>query len=206
MDSYRRPWGRYLENRRRQCVFFATTNNYAFLKDETGDRRYYPIDVNMKNATKDIENDLTPEYVSQLWAEAVYLYNSGASVYIKDKSIIELAERKQRKHFDESPLQTDIQDFLEMPILKDWYDTKLDTRTHYVQDYRNGQKVNGAYKRDRVCIKEIICELYGCNMNQTVDRKLSIEIARTLTALGWHKTGKVERVNPYGIAKMYYCK
>ncbi|MDE6035237.1 MAG: virulence-associated E family protein, partial [Ruminococcus sp.] len=44
-DFYRRPYGRNPEQRPRQCVFIGTTNNYDFLKDETGDRRYYPIDT-----------------------------------------------------------------------------------------------------------------------------------------------------------------
>lgn len=38
-DFYRKPYGRNPEVRKRQCVFFGTTNNYDFLKDETGDRR-----------------------------------------------------------------------------------------------------------------------------------------------------------------------
>lgn len=38
-DFYRKPYGRNPEVRKRQCMFFGTTNNYDFLKDETGDRR-----------------------------------------------------------------------------------------------------------------------------------------------------------------------
>lgn len=40
-DFYRRPYGRNPEQRPRQCVFLGTTNNYDFLKDKTGDCRYY---------------------------------------------------------------------------------------------------------------------------------------------------------------------
>lgn len=115
-DVYRKPYGRHPEIQKRQCVFFGTTNNYDFLKDETGDRRYYPIDVNIAKATKDIDKDLTPEYVNQLWAEAVQLYNSGQSIYIQDSQVLALAEQEQRKHFDESPLHSDIANFLEIPI------------------------------------------------------------------------------------------
>ena len=61
-DFYRRPYGRNPEQRPRQCVFLGTTNNYDFLKDETGDRRYYPIDVNISKATKNIDKDLIPEF------------------------------------------------------------------------------------------------------------------------------------------------
>ncbi|MDE6034826.1 MAG: toprim domain-containing protein [Ruminococcus sp.] len=86
-DFYRKPYGRNPEQRPRQCVFLGTTNNYDFLKDETGDRRYYPIDVNIVNATKNIDKDLIPEYISQLWAEAVHLYRNGQCIYIQDSCI-----------------------------------------------------------------------------------------------------------------------
>ena len=203
-DFYRRPYGRNPEQRPRQCVFFGTTNNYDFLKDETGDRRYYPIDVNIPQATKNIDKDLIPEYISQLWAEAVYLYRNGQDIYIQDSQVLALAEQEQRKHFDESPLQSDIFNFLEIPITKNWYSESLETRRNYIIDYQNGNTSAGAYRRDRVSVKEIACELFAYELNQPIDRKFSLDIARTLTALGWNKTGKVERLNIYGLQRMFY--
>ncbi|MDE5558465.1 MAG: toprim domain-containing protein [Ruminococcus sp.] len=203
-DFYRRPYGRNPEQRPRQCVFFGTTNNYDFLKDETGDRRYYPIDVNIPQATKNIDKDLIPEYISQLWAEAVHFYRNGQSIYIQDSQVLALAEQEQRKHFDESPLQSDIFNFLEIPITVNWYSESLETRRNYIIDYQNGITSAGAYKRDRISVKEIACELFGYDLNQPIDRKFSLDIARTLTALGWNKTGKVERLNIYGLQRMFY--
>ena len=206
-DVYRKPYGRHPEIQKRQCVFFGTTNNYDFLKDETGDRRYYPIDVNIANATKSIDKDLDDNYISQLWAEAVQLYHSGQSIYIQDKQVLDLAEQEQRKHFDESPLQADIYNFLEIPITTGWYTTTLDTRRYHIREYQNGKPdaVNaGAYKRDRISVKEIACELYNYEINTPVERKLSLDIARTLTALGWRKTGKKERLTVYGVQWIYY--
>ena len=203
-DFYRKPYGRNPEQRPRQCVFFGTTNNYDFLKDETGDRRYYPIDVNIAKATKNIDNDLTPEYVGQLWAEAVQLYKSGQSIYIQDSQVLALAEQEQRKHFDESPLQSDIANFLEIPITTGWYNASLEARRMHIRNYQNGNTSTGAYKRDRISVKEIACELYGYELNQPIDRRFSLDIARTLTALGWSKNGKAERISPYGVVKVYY--
>ena len=202
-DNYRKPYGRNPEIRKRQCVFLGTTNNYDFLKDETGDRRYYPIDVNIAKATKNIDKDLTPEYVSQLWAEAVQLYNSGQSIYIQDSQVLTLAEQEQRKHFDESPLQSDIANFLEIPITAGWYNTSIEGRRLHIRAYQNGEQISGAYKRDRISVKEIACELYGYELNQPLDRRFSLDIARTLTALGWNKTGSGIRIAPYGYVKIY---
>ncbi|MDE6036094.1 MAG: toprim domain-containing protein [Ruminococcus sp.] len=204
-DVYRKPYGRHPEQRPRQCVFLGTTNNYDFLKDETGDRRYYPIDTNISKATKNIDHDLTPAYVAQLWAEAVFLYRNGQSIYIQDSQVLALAEQEQRKHFDESPLQSDIFNFLEIPITEDWYNESLETRRDYINAYQNGNTSAGAYKRDKISVKEIACELYHYELNQPIERKFSLEIARTLTALGWNKTGKTEWIKPYGNVKVYYC-
>ncbi|MDE6848544.1 MAG: virulence-associated E family protein [Ruminococcus sp.] len=203
-DTYREPYARHPTIRKRQCVFFGTTNNYDFLKDETGDRRYYPIDVNIARATKNIDKDLTPEYVAQLWAEAVQLYKSGQSIYIQDSQVLVLAEQEQRKHFDESPLQSDIANFLEIPITISWYNASLEARRMHIKAYQNGEQTAGAYKRDRISVKEIACELYGYELNQPIDRRFSLNIARTLTALGWNKTGKTEWIKPYGNVKIYY--
>ena len=203
-DFYRKPYGRNPEIRKRQCVFLGTTNNYDFLKDETGDRRYYPIDVNIPKATKNIDKDLTSEYIAQLWAEAVHLYKHGQSIYIQDSGVLALAEQEQRKHFDESPLQSDIYNFLEIPITTHWYDASLEARRNYIRAYQNGEQTAGAYKRDRISVKEIACELFGYELNQPIERKMSLEIARTLTALGWNKTGKAEWIPPYGTTKVYY--
>ena len=202
-DFYRKPYGRHPEERPRQCVFFGTTNNYDFLKDETGDRRYYPIDVNIAKATKNIDKDLTSYYIAQLWAEALQLYKNGQSIYIQDSQVLALAEQEQRKHFDESPLQADIYNFLEVPITTGWYSLNLDERRNHIKRCQEGDTSAGAYKRDKVSVKEIVCELFGYELNQPIERKMSLEIARTLTALGWNKTGSGMRIAPYGYVKIY---
>lgn len=203
-DFYRKPYGRNSEQHPRQCVFLGTTNNYDFLKDETGDRRYYPIDVNIPKSTRNIDKDLTSEYIAQLWAEAAYLYRNGQSIYIQDGQVLALAEQEQRKHFDESSLQSDIFNFLEIPITNDWYNESLESRRDYINAYQNGNTSAGAYKRDRVSVKEIACELFGYELNQVIERCFSLDIARTLMALGWNKSGKAIRILPYGVVKVFY--
>ncbi len=196
-DFYRKPYGRHPEERPRQCVFFGTTNNYDFLKDETGDRRYYPIDVNISKATKNIDKDLTSDFIAQLWAEAFHLYKSGQSIYIQDSQVLALAEQEQRKHFDESPLQSDIYNFLEIPITPGWYTSSLEARRLHIKRCQEGDTSAGAYRRDKISVKEIVCELFGYELNQPIDRRMSLEISRTLTALGWTKNGKKMWLNIY---------
>lgn len=165
----------------------------------------------MQKATKSVDTDLTTEYIAQLWAEALYLFQSGQSIYIKDKAVLELAVQEQRKHFDESPLQSDIYNFLEIliPQANEWYSMELESRRRYIKAVQNGEDTSrtlgytGVYKRDRISIKEIMCELYDYDLNQPIDRKTSLEVSRSLIALGWNKTGQSIRIKPFGKVKIY---
>lgn len=56
--------------RRRQCVFMGTTNDDQYLKDPTGNRRYWPI----KSSANPIDIDALKEALPMIWAEALYLY------------------------------------------------------------------------------------------------------------------------------------
>lgn len=92
-DIYREAYGRRTNKFPRRCVFYGTTNNSEFLKDITGNRRFWPIDCGVKEATKSVFNDLENE-VDQIWAEAYMLYVLGEPLYLQGESL-KLAEEAQ---------------------------------------------------------------------------------------------------------------
>jgi hypothetical protein len=69
-DEYRSAYARRKELHKRQCVFFASTNDDNPLKDETGGRRWWVVEVKEKWFEKTDSPD-----VDQIWAEAVHVYN-----------------------------------------------------------------------------------------------------------------------------------
>ena len=53
-DSFRPAYGRKTETYPRQCVFFATTNERAFLKGDTGNRRFWVVECGGSKPAKDV--------------------------------------------------------------------------------------------------------------------------------------------------------
>lgn len=88
-DVYRPPYGRSVVHQKRQCVFIATTNEGEPLKDTTGNRRFWPVDVG------DIDTDALAIDKDQLWAEAVELYKSGATWWFTSETLNESARAEQ---------------------------------------------------------------------------------------------------------------
>lgn len=66
-DKYRAPYARHDEEHPRQCVFCMTTNDLEFLSDETGNRRWWIVNM-PKGVVAD--TDWIEENREQLFAEA----------------------------------------------------------------------------------------------------------------------------------------
>ena len=92
-DRFRPPYGRHTVEIKRQCVFAGTVNPDTYLRDETGNRRFWPIRCG------DIDIDALAQDRDQLWAEAVVRFKDGAIWWIEDKALLKSARDEQDKRY-----------------------------------------------------------------------------------------------------------
>lgn len=94
-DTYRAPYARTAEDHFRQCVFVATTNDENYLKDQTGNRRFWPL------ACGTIDVEAIKRDRDQLWAEALVRYRNGERWWLEgDQAKLAEIEQEERREID----------------------------------------------------------------------------------------------------------
>jgi len=102
IDEVRIPFSRETSRFKRQFVFAATTNNHDYLKDPTGNRRYWPVTLEHQIDLAKIE-----AVKGQLWAEAYWLYKDGLYIGPTNEEN-ELAEYERNKRLTADAWEDDV--------------------------------------------------------------------------------------------------
>lgn len=197
-DIYREPYGRRTCVYPRRCVFFGTTNDSEFLRDQTGNRRFWPVDVWRQKPTKDIFRDL-PGEVDQIWAEAMMRWRIGEPLYLSGEAA-EIALQEQESHKESNIKEGLIREFLERPIPLDWDKRTISERRMYWLD-GFARESGETFKRTKVCALEIWVECLGGdpkNMKQADTREINSIIENIP---GWIRTPNGARFGPYGLQR-----
>lgn len=198
-DIYRAAYGRRTEKYPRRCVFCGTSNDSEFLKDSTGNRRFWPVDVGEHPAVKSVWKDL-PGEVDQIWAEAYFLYILGEELYLP-KEIEDLAEQQQERHKESSGKEGLIREFLEKPVPQKWDQMSIWERKQFLQGTLAGMDKMELVQREKVCAAEIWVECFN-GEQKYLKRAESSEINGILLGIkGWKRNKSVRRYGPYGTQK-----
>lgn len=159
-DTYRNPYDKYEEDRKRQCIFAGSTNTRQFIPfDRTGARRFLPIAIDSSKAEKHILDDEKEarSYFDQLWAEVMEIYWSteNKSSLLKFSKEMEQEISEYRKQF-----------------------TQEDTMAGMIQGWLD------AYKGSHVCSVQIWKEAFdhfdGSRKNSRQMRSVPLWIRRSL--------------------------
>jgi predicted P-loop ATPase len=88
-------------------VFAGTTNTRDYLRDETGNRRFWPVSCGR------IDCDALARDREQLWAEAVALFDDGATWWPERADLIEALTKEQEARVSVDPWLERISRFIE---------------------------------------------------------------------------------------------
>jgi predicted P-loop ATPase len=195
-DIYRAAYGRNTESRPRQCIIVGSTNDESgFLRDITGNRRFWPVKVTGQSERKPW--DLTDNEVSQIWAEALLAYRSGEGVLLSPEAEAE-ALAAQTEAMEADDRQGIVEAYLERLLPENWGEMDQDQKLYYLDSEETGIR-----QRQTVSNIEIWVEALH---NQA--KAMEPKDARAITAMmvripGWEKTGELLYVNGYGRQRVY---
>ena len=185
-DRFRAAYGRHVKDIPRRCVFFGTTNTTEYLRDRTGNRRFWPVDTGVQQHTKNVWRDLDVE-LDQIWAEAMMRWRLGEPLYLTG-DIEAAAKAEQESHREASSKEGIILDFVETLVPEDWPSWNLDKRRMYLNGMSAGTETVRLAPRDRICALEIWCEAFG-GSPKDLRYGEAVEINDILRSMpGWEKT------------------
>lgn len=182
-DKFRQSYGVNVENHPRQCVIVGSTNNVSgFLRDVTGNRRFWPVRVN--GGAKDVW-DMAE--VDQIWAEALVKYKAGEQLILTGEEE-RMAYDEQRDAMESDDREGLVENYLETLLPDNWHKMSIYERRSFLagESEFGGTLPPGTVKRDRVCPIEIWCECFGKERNN-IRRTDSYEIEAILMKIGGWK-------------------
>jgi len=183
-DKFRQSYGINVENHPRQCVIVGSTNNISgFLRDITGNRRFWPVRVN--DGDKSIWK---MEDIDQIWSEALQYYRNGETLILSAEEE-KIAFEEQRDAMEADDREGLIGDYLETLLPENWDGMDLyERRSFLAGESEFGTSVPiGAVTREKVCVHEIWCECLGKDKTN-LRRQDSFEIIGVLMRIGGWET------------------
>ena len=202
-DIYRAPYGRRTVPHPRRCVIVGTTNDAEFLRDKTGNRRFWPIDLGRQRVTKNVWRDM-PLEVSQIWAEAVEMYKKAEPLYMESQ-LEDMAVQAQAEHLESDPREGIILHFLDELVPEDWNKRDAENRrTFYMNMISNKHLCK--VKRDRICAVELWVECFHQDKGKmkNSDAREFNNILRRLP--GWEEMKTPRDTVAYGKQRMFVYK
>ena len=200
-DKYRASFGRRVTPHPRQCVFFGTTNNEnGYLRDITGNRRYW--NVRLSGAGKYKPWQITQEIVDQIWAEVRVIAEKGERLYL-DAELEAYAKEEQRHAMERDDREGLVIEYLEMLLPDGWNSMDMYARRNYVRDMDDPTRPVGRHRRTEVSNIEIWCECFG-KAKEDIRPSDSYAISAIMVRIdGWERSS-ARSVQPlYGRQRIY---
>lgn len=200
-DKYRASFGRRVTPHPRQCVFFGTTNSQnGYLRDITGNRRYWNVKVPGNGRYKPW--DMDADTVKQVWAEVMVYAKAGEKLYLPPE-LEAYAKEEQRAAMERDDREGLVQEYLDMLLPDTWNSMDVYKRRDYVRDADDPMRPGGSVRRMEVSNMEIWCECFG-KAKEDMKPSDSYAISAIMERMdGWSRTGKARVLPIYGKQRIY---
>ena len=201
-DIYRASFGRRPTPHLRQCVFFGTTNaENGYLRDTTGNRRFWPVKT--PGGTDRHSWEIDRQEIDQIWAEVLEDVHQGEKLYL-DSSLLDFAATQQRDALESDEREGIVREYLTQKLPDNWDAMTLYERRNFIngESEFGGGKLTGTRVRTSVSNMEVWCECFG---KDRADLSISEgnRIKGILIKLGWHRYEKKVRLPIYGAQWVY---
>jgi predicted P-loop ATPase len=181
VDRFRPPYGARVIEVPRQCVFAGSVNHSTYLRDETGGRRFWPVEC------RRIDIDLLRRDRDQLWAEAVARYRAGAVWWLETAELEGTAEAEQLERYEGDAWDEAIGRWIKKPT------ERLDQQGHPLVPFTSN--------RESVTMADVLSHCIGKPVAQQSQADMN-RVARYFRFMKWCR----RRVGPRGSREWRYFR
>ena len=189
----------------RQCVFMGTTNSTAYLRDKTGNRRWWPVAV----IVEQIDTVKLEAEHDQIWAEVCHHYwklrqkyaSHKLPLYLQSKAAREkalaLQEEAREESFEES-MAAEIEHWADTPLPLSVFRGDI---THEALAGEDEPMVVPV----EVCLPQVWCDALGGDMQRYAsNRQVCQQVGSAMREVkSWHISGGRHETLSYGRQRTY---
>lgn len=207
-DKYRPAYGRNVQSFPRQGIIVGSTNaDEGFLRDTTGNRRWWPVHVTGQGWLGK-PHTLTQQTIDQLWAEARARDKQGEKLYLTG-DLLQAAEHIQAESVEADDRVGIVAEYLDKTLPGNWDALPLGMRRIWLDGetlpdhYRVGGLADQYYQRTSVSKIEIWAECFGRDPD-TMRKIDSHEITAIMRQIDdWEDSGIQRRLPIYGKQRVF---
>lgn len=171
---FRKAYARRSQEYPKKFILARTTNEVAYLRDKTGERRFLPVMAGVNTPIKhpmEMENN----FIKQIWGEAMTLYRGGYPTSFSKEEEKELETyREQFMYIDE--IENMLDEYLEMKVPSEWEKMDSFKQGLYTQNYLNNKvnTNNGIKLQDKIATRDILANVFDSDAkNQKLSKKVN---------------------------------
>lgn len=202
-DTARMSYAREPQDFKRQCIWMGSTNGKAYLRDPTGNRRFWPIPC--WNVVGHIDHAGLRANIRQMWAEAMAIYRQMRRDKPHGSGDLDFSPKAevaaQAIEMQESRRSETLADHVHAEV-EEWLDRPIGPPPS-ADAFDNLHEAGPPRYRMETCVMEILRKLYERSQGDP-DRGFSTLVGNVLSQIkGWEREPKRRTMKDYGRVWVY---